>query len=74
MLEGLWQEGFMAIAAIGATNIGSIEVILNSITWKPDQEEKKLVWEAENKYIMSTAVLFSIGFGPVNYRCKKICF
>lgn len=26
MLEGLWQEGFMAIAAIGATNIGSIEV------------------------------------------------
>lgn len=28
MLEGLWQEGFMAIAAIGATNIGSIEVIL----------------------------------------------
>lgn len=28
VLEGLWQEGFMAIAAIGATNIGSIEVLI----------------------------------------------
>ncbi|KAJ9706935.1 hypothetical protein PVL29_002078 [Vitis rotundifolia] len=26
VLEGQWQEGFMGIAAIGATNIGSIEV------------------------------------------------
>lgn len=26
VLEGLWQEGFMALAAVGATNIGSIEV------------------------------------------------
>lgn len=26
VLEGLWQEGFMAIAAIGAINIGSIEL------------------------------------------------
>lgn len=26
VLEGKWQEGFMAMAAIGATNIGSIEV------------------------------------------------
>lgn len=26
VLEGLWPEGFMAIAAIGATNIGSIKV------------------------------------------------
>lgn len=26
MLEGLWKEGFMALAAVGATNIGSIEV------------------------------------------------
>ncbi|XP_061350826.1 WAT1-related protein At1g25270-like [Gastrolobium bilobum] len=26
ILEGLWQEGFMALAAIGATAIGSIEV------------------------------------------------
>lgn len=29
VLEGLWQEGFVAIAAIGATNIGSIEVETN---------------------------------------------
>ncbi|KAB1216999.1 Phosphatidylserine decarboxylase proenzyme 1, mitochondrial [Morella rubra] len=28
VLEGLWQEGFMAIAAIGATNIGSIELFI----------------------------------------------
>ncbi|MED6157032.1 phosphatidylserine decarboxylase 1, variant 4 [Stylosanthes scabra] len=28
VLEGLWKEGFMALAAIGATNIGSIEVCL----------------------------------------------
>ncbi|XP_071919167.1 phosphatidylserine decarboxylase proenzyme 1, mitochondrial-like isoform X3 [Coffea arabica] len=26
VLEGQWQEGYMAMAAIGATNIGSIEV------------------------------------------------
>ncbi|KAM4073738.1 hypothetical protein ACJW30_10G042300 [Castanea mollissima] len=26
VLEGLWQEGFMAMAAVGATNIGSIEL------------------------------------------------
>ncbi|PIA35583.1 hypothetical protein AQUCO_03500150v1 [Aquilegia coerulea] len=26
VLEGQWEEGFMALAAIGATNIGSIEV------------------------------------------------
>ncbi|KAL6550423.1 phosphatidylserine decarboxylase 1 [Orobanche minor] len=26
VLEGQWQEGYMAIAAIGATNIGSIEL------------------------------------------------
>ena len=26
VLEGLWPEGFMAMAAVGATNIGSIEV------------------------------------------------
>ncbi|KAG5061388.1 Phosphatidylserine decarboxylase proenzyme 1, mitochondrial [Glycine soja] len=28
ILEGLWQEGFMALAAIGATNIGSIELFI----------------------------------------------
>ncbi|XP_014519417.1 phosphatidylserine decarboxylase proenzyme 1, mitochondrial [Vigna radiata var. radiata] len=28
VLEGLWQEGFMAVAAIGATNIGSIELFI----------------------------------------------
>lgn len=28
VLEGQWAEGFMAIAAIGATNVGSIEVFI----------------------------------------------
>ncbi|XP_020217617.1 phosphatidylserine decarboxylase proenzyme 1, mitochondrial isoform X2 [Cajanus cajan] len=28
ILEGLWQEGFLALAAIGATNIGSIELFI----------------------------------------------
>ncbi|XP_023532754.1 phosphatidylserine decarboxylase proenzyme 1, mitochondrial [Cucurbita pepo subsp. pepo] len=28
VLEGLWQEGYMAIAAIGATNIGSIKLFI----------------------------------------------
>ncbi|XP_057975911.1 phosphatidylserine decarboxylase proenzyme 1, mitochondrial [Malania oleifera] len=28
VLEGQWQEGFMALAAIGATNIGSIELFI----------------------------------------------
>nr|AKM76652.1 mitochondrial phosphatidylserine decarboxylase [Melianthus villosus] len=28
VLEGIWKEGFMAIAAIGATNIGSIELCI----------------------------------------------
>lgn len=27
VLEGQWKEGFMALAAIGATNIGSVEVM-----------------------------------------------
>jgi phosphatidylserine decarboxylase len=27
VLEGKWSEGFLAIAAVGATNVGSIEVI-----------------------------------------------
>lgn len=29
VLEGQWQQGYLALAAIGATNIGSIEVILS---------------------------------------------
>ncbi|GMH22773.1 hypothetical protein Nepgr_024616 [Nepenthes gracilis] len=28
VLEGQWQEGFLALAAIGATNIGSIELFI----------------------------------------------
>ncbi|XP_058778186.1 phosphatidylserine decarboxylase proenzyme 1, mitochondrial [Vicia villosa] len=28
VLEGVWQEGFMALAAVGATNIGSIKLFI----------------------------------------------
>lgn len=31
MLEGQWKEGFVAIAAIGATNVGSIRVISRAV-------------------------------------------
>ena len=33
VLEGLWQQGYMALAAIGATNIGSIQVFLAVPYW-----------------------------------------
>jgi phosphatidylserine decarboxylase len=36
VLEGIWKEGFMALAAVGATNIGSIEVgVMKIETHKP---------------------------------------
>ncbi|RWW72520.1 hypothetical protein BHE74_00019669 [Ensete ventricosum] len=28
VLEGQWKEGFLAVAAIGATNVGSIKVFV----------------------------------------------
>lgn len=31
VLEGQWKQGYMAMAAIGATNIGSIEVLTSLI-------------------------------------------
>ena len=34
VLEGQWQEGYMAMAAIGATNIGSIEVGLQNFPFQ----------------------------------------
>lgn len=42
VLEGQWQEGFMAIAAIGATNIGSIELFVEP-ELKTNKPRKKLV-------------------------------
>lgn len=62
VLEGLWQEGFMAIAAIGATSIGSIEVILLLLgdDIKTDQEMKKMVWGAgKNIYNVKREVLLA---------------
>ncbi|KAJ0048217.1 hypothetical protein Pint_15845 [Pistacia integerrima] len=42
VLEGLWQEGYMAIAAIGATNIGSIELFIEP-EFKTNRPRKKLL-------------------------------
>ncbi|KAK4742052.1 hypothetical protein SAY87_000053 [Trapa incisa] len=41
VLEGLWQQGFMAMAAIGATNIGSIELYIEH-ELRTNQPKKKL--------------------------------
>ncbi|XP_047306946.1 phosphatidylserine decarboxylase proenzyme 1, mitochondrial [Impatiens glandulifera] len=42
VLEGKWQEGFMAMAAVGATNIGSIELYIEP-TLQTNQPRKKLL-------------------------------
>ncbi|KAF5734405.1 phosphatidylserine decarboxylase proenzyme 1 mitochondrial isoform X1 [Tripterygium wilfordii] len=42
VLEGLWQEGFMAVAAIGATNIGSIELFIEP-QLRTNRPRKKLL-------------------------------
>ncbi|XVF51768.1 hypothetical protein PTKIN_Ptkin04bG0211100 [Pterospermum kingtungense] len=42
VLEGLWQQGFMAIAAIGATNIGSIELFIEP-ELRTNRPRKKLI-------------------------------
>ncbi|KAA3456414.1 Phosphatidylserine decarboxylase proenzyme 1, mitochondrial [Gossypium australe] len=42
VLEGLWQQGFMAIAAVGATNIGSIELFIEP-ELRTNRPRKKLI-------------------------------
>ncbi|CAA2978410.1 mitochondrial phosphatidylserine decarboxylase [Olea europaea subsp. europaea] len=42
VLEGQWREGFIALAAIGATNIGSIELYMEP-TLRTNQPRKKLL-------------------------------
>ncbi|CDP09984.1 unnamed protein product [Coffea canephora] len=42
VLEGQWQEGYMAMAAIGATNIGSIELFVEP-TLHTNRPRKKLL-------------------------------
>ncbi|GKC45766.1 mitochondrial phosphatidylserine decarboxylase, partial [Tanacetum coccineum] len=42
VLEGRWKEGYMAIAAIGATNIGSIKLFIEP-DLRTNQPRKKLL-------------------------------
>nr|GMD94232.1 phosphatidylserine decarboxylase proenzyme 1, mitochondrial [Ipomoea batatas] len=42
VLEGRWQEGFMAMAAIGATNIGSIELFIEP-TLRTNKPQKNIL-------------------------------
>ncbi|XP_017973771.1 PREDICTED: phosphatidylserine decarboxylase proenzyme 1, mitochondrial [Theobroma cacao] len=42
VLEGLWQQGYMAVAAIGATNIGSIELFIEP-ELRTNRPRKKLL-------------------------------
>ncbi|TYH23461.1 hypothetical protein ES288_A03G015400v1 [Gossypium darwinii] len=42
VLEGLWQQGFMAIVAVGATNIGSIELFIEP-ELRTNRPRKKLI-------------------------------
>ncbi|KAL7123424.1 hypothetical protein ACP275_01G103700 [Erythranthe tilingii] len=42
VLEGQWQEGYMAMAAVGATNIGSIELFIEP-TLRTNNPQKKLL-------------------------------
>ncbi|VVA93397.1 unnamed protein product [Arabis nemorensis] len=41
VLEGVWKEGFMALAAVGATNIGSIELFIEP-ELRTNKPKKKL--------------------------------
>ncbi|KAK4486370.1 hypothetical protein RD792_009043 [Penstemon davidsonii] len=42
VVEGQWQEGYMAMAAIGATNIGSIELFIEP-SLRTNNPQKKLI-------------------------------
>ncbi|XP_042054618.1 phosphatidylserine decarboxylase proenzyme 1, mitochondrial-like isoform X1 [Salvia splendens] len=42
VLEGQWKQGYMAMAAIGATNIGSIELFIEP-TLKTNNPQEKLI-------------------------------
>ncbi|KAK4262586.1 hypothetical protein QN277_028130 [Acacia crassicarpa] len=43
VLEGLWQQGYMALAAIGATNIGSIQLVIEP-ELKTNKPRKKFLY------------------------------
>lgn len=43
ILEGKWREGFMALVAVGATNIGSIELFIEP-ELRTNQSRKKLMY------------------------------
>ncbi|KAI3792934.1 hypothetical protein L2E82_06827 [Cichorium intybus] len=51
VLEGRWQEGYIAMAAVGATNIGSIELFIEPAL-RTNQPRNRLVQsEAPQEYV-----------------------
>ncbi|KAL8539733.1 hypothetical protein ACS0TY_001372 [Phlomoides rotata] len=61
VLEGNWQEGYLAMAAIGATNIGSIELFIEP-TLKTNNPQKKLLHsDPADERLYGTGVLLKKG-------------
>ncbi|KAL6501547.1 phosphatidylserine decarboxylase 1 [Orobanche gracilis] len=64
VLEGQWQEGYMAIAAIGATNIGSIELSIEPALMTNNPQKKLLHSEPPEERVyepQGTGVLIKKG-------------
>ncbi|CAH1451815.1 unnamed protein product [Lactuca virosa] len=61
VLEGRWQEGYMAMAAVGATNIGSIELFIEP-GLRTNLPRKKLVQsEAPQERVYEPQVMLKKG-------------
>lgn len=60
VLEGVWQEGFMALAAVGATNIGSIELFI-----EPELQTNKPIKKSLNSEPPEERVYDGEGVGKV---------
>ncbi|AES94292.2 putative phosphatidylserine decarboxylase [Medicago truncatula] len=60
VLEGVWQEGFMALAAVGATNIGSIELFI-----EPELQTNKPIKKSLNSEPPEERVYDCEGVGKV---------
>lgn len=41
-LLGQWQHGFFSLTAVGATNVGSIRIYFDQVSFLPDHERADL--------------------------------